>query len=72
VLSEWNKTWQNSDINDFHKSYVQTLASDNKEYTEVFFGERNKNMAFQIAELLDKKGYTVEVVDVDKLSTENK
>jgi hypothetical protein len=94
MLSAWLKQWKEGNIADFTKTYEASSQDSNEEYTKMLFGERDKNMAIKLSDLLDKKekktyfvvvgsghlalkgsvvdrlkekGYSVEVVDVDKL-----
>lgn len=58
LLQEWLYEWKSGNIDGFASSYTETAGESEDEYSNMLFGERDKNMAKKIVELLesDEKG----------------
>lgn len=74
LLEEWLIQWKNGDIEGFTNSYGNTTeGSEENEFTKMLFGQRDKDMAEKIIELLESEGegtYFV-VVGAGHLAQEN-
>ena len=72
-LEKWLNQWKNGDIEGFTTSYTASNTESESELTNMLFGQRDKNMAEKLVEILesDEKGIYFVVVGAGHFVEDN-
>lgn len=56
IILNWQTMWQQGNIDSFKEDYTKALGEEESEFNMMLLGERDKNMAVKLSEMLERDG----------------